>query len=318
MKKVWLSPILALSITLALASCGEQNPNVNTATSGRMILLVEEGYADLFEGFADRFEERVGSATIEVRSVTARAGVEEMINTFLADTARSDTAVSISLIMARDLLPDERQLLEERNLAERLSTVLIGYDGLALAVAEQSPIEEGTVDGLRLALDREDPTANDLMPGGPTTTLRFLFGSPNSGPYAFVRDSLLDSDSSRPAAPASWVDDPSELVAKVAAGEGVGISGWYLLSDSTAGIRTLRMSRTVGSGERAPVRVHVTSLVMGIYPMKIPIIGFTLGPTNSLGNGFLQWVGLSEEPQRELATIGLEPENVRFEFTTEE
>ena len=303
-----------LLLPLLVIACGEHNPRTNTPTSGRMVLFVEAPYAPLFTRFAEQFGTRVGSATIEVRPVSARAGVEALINGYLADTAHPDTAVSYGLIIARRLLDDEQKLLVDRGIDNLLKETLIAYDALALGVANDSPIEEATVEGLRSALALADPNGNDLIAGGPTTSVRFHFPSPNSSSYAYVRDSLL-SDSASPRAPAIWHDDPAAMLAAVTAGQGIAIDGWYTLSDSTDGIKTLRIGGGSSEGDGRPVRAHTTSLVMKLYPMKLPIVGYTLGATSSLGYGFLRWVGLSEGPQRELATIGLEPENVRFEFT---
>ena len=306
--------LLLLFASLILSSCGNDARQANSPTSGQLILFVEEGYAPLFARFAKQFEERVGKATIEVRPVTARNGVEELINTFLADTAKTDTSVAYALIIARHLLEDEQNLIASRKLDANLKKEPIAYDALALGVAESSPIEEATVQGIRASLMLPNPSGNDLIPGGPTTSIRFLFSSPNSSSYSYVRDSLL-ADSNQPVAPFESFENRDEMRKKVANGQGVVIDGWYLISDSTGKIRTLRVGNADG---RPPVRVHTTSLVMGLYPMKLPLIGYTLGPTNALGYGFLKWVAHSQDPQQELAMIGFEPENVRFELTRDE
>ncbi len=309
---------LFLCATIVLIGCGEHNPNVNTPTSGRLLLFVEAEYAPLIRPLVDSFQARTPSTSVEVREVNAREGVQLFLNTYLADTARSDTSVSVALIMGRRLLVDEGEAIRSRALDGQLHELTIGYDALAIAVPENSALKETTVENLKRALATEKRTGSTLQEGGGSAPIRLLFPSQNSAPYTFVRDSLLDGAES-PASDARWVENRDSLLDMVAAGEGIAIGGWFPLSDSGRGIRTLAMGGVDSNGTATkPVPVHITSLVMDLYPLEFPIVGYALGNRNSLGNGFINWIALSGDPQQNIANRGVEPENVRFRFEREE
>lgn len=71
--------LAALAILLpALPGCEAPNPNANTPTSGKLVVYVDEIYAPLFRTLADTFKLRSPNAKVDVRGVTARAGVQEL------------------------------------------------------------------------------------------------------------------------------------------------------------------------------------------------------------------------------------------------
>ncbi len=315
------TPLLLLSTLLAplfIVGCQEHDPSLNTPTSGHLILFVEAEYAPLIRPLVDSFQLRTPSTSIELREIEARAGVQEFLNAFITDTTRSDTSASVALIIGRRLLDDEREAIVSRGLEPRLHELTIGYDGIAVAVAESSSLKETTVARLTEALATKSRPESTLQEGAGSTPIRFLFGPANSSSYAFVRDNLL-GDLESPEGGARWIGDRDSLLDMVAAGEGVAIGGWYSLSDSSRGIRTLALGGIDTNGvESRPVPVHISSLVMNLYPLETPIVGYALGNRNSLGNGFLSWIALSGDPQQYIANRGVEPENVRFRFEREE
>ncbi len=307
-----------LILMLGVIGCTEHDPRLNTPTSGRMILYVEEGYAPLFRPLVDSFHARTPATSIEVREIDARQGVTRLLNDFIADTSRADTSTSVALIMARRLLDDERDAIMSRGLETILYEMTIGYDGLAVAVPDNSPLRQTTVEQLRKGLVTEGRTSGTLQEGTGEEGVRFIFPGVNSSVYRFVQDNLLDS-AERPAPEVFAVETVDSLLDLVAAGRGVGIAGWYPMQRRGDAVRTLDLGGRDSTGAAMkPVPVHVTSLVMGLYPLKLPIVGYTLGGRNSLGNGFLNWIALSSDPQQYIVNQGLEGENVRYRFEREE
>lgn len=309
---------LILILMLGITGCTEHDPRLNTPTSGRMILYIEEGYAPLFRPMVDSFQARTPATSIEIREIDARQGVTRLLNDFIADTSRADTSTSVALIMARRLLDDERDAIMSRGLEDVLYEMTIGHDGLAVAVPESSPLQQTTVEQLREGLMTEGRTSEVLQEGTGGETARFIFPGVNSSVFRFVQENLLDS-AAQPAPQVMAVGTVDSLVDLVAAGRGIGIAGWYPMQREGKAIRILDLGgRDTTGAVMKPVRVHVTSLVMGLYPLKLPIVGYTLGGRNSLGNGFLNWIALSSGPQQHLVNQGVEGENVRYQFEREE
>lgn len=303
--------LLFLSAFL-IAGCESYNPDRNTATSGRLIVLVDEMYAPLIRELADTFMLRSPATKITVEPIAARTAVQEWINHHLADTGISDTTTALAIILARQLLPDERQAIAERNLTTELKEIPLAYDGLAVVVQKDSPLHKTTLEQLREAVKTEGRTSNSLEEGTGENSLRFIFPDPNSSAYALVRTALLqDAD---PAAPVAYRKTSDSVLNAVTAGEGVGIMGWYPASRDSARVRMLEIGYTDSAGAtHPPVRIHTASLVMNLYPLKLPIIGFTFARVNSTANGFLTW--LAQSAQTELSNRGLEGENMRYRFT---
>lgn len=313
-----ISLTLCLILSIAVTSCDENDPRLNTPTSGRLVLYVEPGYAPLFGPLVDSFEARTPATSIEVREIDARQGVTRLLNDFITDTARADTSVSVALIMGRRLLDDEREAIVSRGLENRLYEMTIGHDALAVAVPESSSLQQTTVGKLRQALVTERRTDGMLGEGTGGEPVRFILPDPNSSAFHAITTRVLDSGAAL-ARPVRTVGTADSVASLVAAGEGIGIAGWYPLQRNLDGIRILELGGRDSTGaEMRPVRVHVTSLVMGLYPLKMPIVGYTVGGRNSLGNGFLNWIALSTAPQQYLVEQGLEGENVRYRFERQE
>lgn len=306
--------VLLAALQLILSSCGDQDPKVNTATSGRLVVLVDEMYEPLIRELADTFMSRTPARTVTVQSFQPRTAVQELINQHLSDTSASDTAISVAIIMGRELLEDEKQAIQERQL--NLLDKKIGYDGLAVVVPTGSPLQETTVERLKEALATSDRTANALQPGSGTEVQRFLFTDPNSSAYSFIR-SFLKTDSGTPG-PARFYKTDDSVLNAVANGEGIAVMGWYAAHRDSTRVRTLKLGFTDSTNaEHQPVPVHTATLVMKQYPLKLTIAGYTFDGVNSLANGFLTWLAVGQDAQEELARRGIEPENLRFRFTTE-
>src|SRR6185295_2393919 len=98
---------------------------------------------------------------------------------------------------------------------------------------------------------------------------------------------------------------------QAAAGNGVALMGWWAAHRDSARLRALRIGFTDSTGSfNPPTRVHPTSLVTGIYPLKQPLVGYTFSLTNSLAVGFLAWLAKSQDAQYFLGNHDVLPANV--------
>ncbi|MFZ1573320.1 MAG: hypothetical protein WAT89_11355, partial [Candidatus Kapaibacterium sp.] len=64
-----------------------------------------------------------------------------------------------------------------------------------------------------------------------------------------------------------------------------------------------------------PVIVHPSTLVMGRYPIKQTITGYTFAVSNSSAVGFLAWISKSGISQKYLVSKGLQGLNIKFKLT---
>ncbi|MCB0710710.1 MAG: substrate-binding domain-containing protein [Ignavibacteriae bacterium] len=312
---------LVCLFALIVLGCEAKDPSKNSPTSGNLILYVDEAYENLIRPLADSFTtNHAPDMNIEIRTVQARDAVEELINlhiAHLADTSTVDTAAAVAIIIGRSLLEDEKKVIADRHLEKGLMDIPLAWDGLAIVVPNDSPLQETTVERLKESLTKENRTLSSLQETKGSNAPRFIFPSANSSSYAYVRNRLLNGG--EPATPARWVETTDSVLDQIANGEGIGLMAWYPAHLDSLRLRTLRVGYTDSTGAvQPPTRIHPASLVMNKYPMKLRIVGYSFSGIKSPANGFLSWLARSDVAQHEMGKIGLEPENVHFVFTTEE
>jgi hypothetical protein len=307
-----VSAALAVAVVaLGMAGCEAPDPHANTPTSGRLVVYVDEMYAPLISVLKDSFELRNPNAHIELHVVPARRAVEELVGAESFTKRKSDTNATIAAIIGRRLLDDEQRAASGD---VELYTYVLGYDGLVAAVASGSPLRQTTRERLANALKSPAGYPLGLDSAGGQGTTQFLVPNQNSSTFMIVRRELLAD--SNITAPVRYFGTSDSVVDRAAAGEGIALIGWYRAHRDSTRLRALDMGQNDSSGRYIPpVRVHPATLVTDTYPLKQPIVAYTLAPRNSLANGFLTWLAKSQTAQYYLVHEGLQPENVRLQLT---
>jgi ABC-type phosphate transport system substrate-binding protein len=308
-------PALSLAALLLFAACEGPDPAVNRPTSGRLILIVDEMYGPLFTALADSFMAITPNSRIEVRTAPARMAVEQLLNVHIQNARGSDTLPSVAAILGRRMLPDELEAIDKARL--ELHEFLIGYDGIALLVPTASPLLSTDLQWARRAMMTPTARISQLDTNAGDQPLRFLVPDQNSSTFMVLRRNVLgDSNIS---APARYFQTGDSVVAAVVAGEGVGVIGWYPARRDSLRVRPLRLGYADSAGlYTAPVGINAATLVTKTYPLKQPLMGYTLSLTNSLATGFLAWVAKSGPPQRYLTEQGLQSENIKYRLVMPE
>ena len=313
--------LVATVLTLVIAGCEAEEPSGSTPTSGKLVIYVDEMYDHLIRSLADSFTtNHAPNISIEIRTVQAREAVGELINLYLAhraDTSSVDTSAAVAIIIGRELMDDERDSIAARNLGPQLMELPLAWDGLAVVVPNESPLNETTVERLKESLKQENRPMSSLQGDAGSEPLRFVFPSPNSSSHTYVRERLLDGAETAP--PVRRLGSVDSVLDLIAAGEGISLIPWYRAHQDSNRVRTLRVGFTDSlGGIHSPVRVHPTSLVMNEYPMKLRIVGYSFAGIKSPANGFLSWLAGSDVAQQGMVRLGLESENVRFRLTPSE
>lgn len=296
-----------LLVSLIAGGCENSQPGTSRMTSGRLVVAVDEAYAPLFRVLADSFMARTPNAKIEVQEMNPRMAVQYLLDHY------NDTTASFAAIIGRQLLPDESEAIAKSNLQPR--QYAIAYDGLAVVVPVASPFKQTTREDLVAALRSPSPTTEQIESGVPSAPLSFVIPDQNSSAFALLRQ-LLPRDSTI-VAPARYVSRADSVNTLVADGKGVGVVGWYVAHRDSARLRTLYMGYTDSLGRHhTPARVHPSSLVTDVYPLKQPIVGYTFADVKSVANGFLIAVSKGRESQRYIVEQGLQAENVKLRLVT--
>lgn len=313
----WKTRLLALMTPMLLVVCGAcdaPDPNVNRPTSGRLILFVDEMYVPLVSALADSFMVLSPNAKIDIQPAPARMAVEQLINTQIANARGSDTTASVAAILGRRLIADEVAAIDKSRL--ELREYLIGHDGLAFVVPGDSPLRSTDLSWLRNTMSSPNARFSQIDSIGGDAPVRFLVPDQNSSTFMVLRRSILGD--SNIAAPARYFQTGDSVVDAVAAGEGIGVIGWYAALRDTGRVRALRVGYTDSTGKySAPVGINAATLVTMTYPVKQPLIGYTMALNNSLATGFLAWISLSGTPQRYITEQGLQAQNIKYRLDME-
>ena len=113
--------LIATLVLFLLSGCEPHDRNKNSPTSGRLLLYVDEMYAELIRPLADSFTTSYApDMSIDIKRLQARDAVEELINQHVTDTLSSDTLAAVGIIIGRELLEDERAIIAERKLSQRI------------------------------------------------------------------------------------------------------------------------------------------------------------------------------------------------------
>jgi hypothetical protein len=296
-------------LAVLIAGCESPNPNASTATSGHLILFVDELYGAEIRALADTFMLRSPNAKIEIRTAPARMALQGLLDMETRRGPVSDTSASVSAIIGRKLLPDEQKVITNGELNTK--EYVIGYDGIALVAPASMSLSATTREQLIRALTSPAPVASMLDSTAGSQPLHFLFPDQYSSTYWVARRLLLNDQN--PAAPAHYFSTGDSVLDRVAAGDGIGIISWTRAHHDSARLHDLSLGHTDSTSLfHPPVHVSTQSLVTGAYSLKQPVVGYTFGLPNSLAVGFLAWLARSEDAQYYLARHNIQPENVKI------
>lgn len=301
--------LFGLCMLLFVGGCESSPPGTSRLTSGRLVVAVDEAYAPLFRVLADSFMARTPNAKVEIQAMNPRMAVQYLLDHY------NDTTASFAAILGRRFLPDESAAMAKANLRPR--EYVIAYDGLAVVVPTASSLKQTTREYLVSALRSASPTTKQLDSAVSVNPLTFVLPDQNSSAFALVR-TLLPQDSAVVAS-AHYVSSADSVNALVADGKGIGVVGWYVAHRDSVRLRTLYMGYTDSLGRRhTPARIHPSSLVTDVYPLKQPIVGYTFADAKSVANGFLIAISKGRDSQRYIVEQGLQAENVKLQLVTPE
>ncbi|MDB5035661.1 MAG: phosphate-binding protein [Chlorobi bacterium] len=305
--------LFMIALAALVAGCGPSNPGGSSPTSGKLIVYADEIYAPLIRALADTFMVKSPNARVEVRPLSARKGVQSLFDSPVHDTTGADTMATTAIVIGRKLFPDEQQASLRGGF--EVNEYVIGYDGFAVVVPNGSPLHTTTMERLRAALSGGGPAGLDSAGAG--GAVRFLLTDQNSSAFAFMRSVLLHD--SNVTAPAQYISTSDSLLKRVAAGDGIGLLGWFAAHRDSAAVRTLAIGFTDSTRTmHPPAIIHPASLVTGIYPMKQPLVGYTFASSHSLAVGFLAWLSKSQDAQSYLVNHGLQGENIKLRISMPE
>lgn len=299
---------------LVLHSCSEPDPKVNTPTSGKMVLYVDEMYSQAIQDLADSFKKVVPKSEIKIISLSGRVALERLFLDQKNIATNIDTSSTTAAIVGRGLIKDEQELLAKTGIA--IKEYPIANDGIAIAVAKNSVLQETTKDNLMKCLSSVGLTYTDLDSGKGSEKINFVMPDQYSSTLPEVMNQMTQGKNIN--AYVQYFSTADSVLNAVANSKSISMISWYKASLDSQRVKTLRLGWADSNAVYPPAPVHPSTLVMGRYPIKQTLTGYTFAISNSLSIGFLAWVSKSRTAQTYLTNKGMQGLNIKFKLTEPE
>jgi phosphate transport system substrate-binding protein len=297
-------------VALMLPSCNDKpdpkagGEQYETATTGKVEILCDESIATYLQPTFRLFDSSYNDAAVTVKAVSAREAMTQLFGT----KARA-------IIVSRNYLADEDSLLKANKLPPHASTV-IATDALVFVAQTSFPLDT-------IALDQLKTLFTDK-----SASLRGMFGQLKTEPTIICPDSysseygnlLLNlTKNAAPKHPITFVKNSAgveEELKKNPNAIGIGYLSRF------AGNTNLKMLKigfqdTTGTYIR-PKTVHQSYVVMGKYPLPVPIQGLLLEDRRNLPWGYITFLRNDVRAKEYFLKHGIVPEGARFNLIPEE
>ncbi len=281
------------AVTIALGSCQQTGTSeVQTYTSGKEILLVDESLAPIIEDQTYVFESTYPDAKIDL----VLKSENELINAFLDDEAQV-------AILSRELTASERAHFENRKIKVRVNRFAV--DGIALIAHNSIKDTTATVEDIIRVLKGESSRLGSL-----------IFDNANSSTVRYFKE--LAGVKELPAKGVYALKTNSEVIKYVYDNPGtIGVVGvnWIVqppveLEKQVGSLKILGVKNLEGkAGADAFYKPFQNDIALELYPLirSLYIINCEGGP--GLGTGFASFIA-GERGQRIVLKSGLLPDSI--------
>lgn len=277
---------------LALASCQQNKSEVQSYTSGREKILVDESLAPIIEDQTYVFESTYADAKLEL----IMKSENELINAFLDDSAQV-------AILSRELTSEERKHFENKKIKVRVNRFAI--DGIALIAHNSIEDTTATVEDIIKILKGENSSLGNL-----------IFDNANSSTVRYFKE--LAGVKELPAKGVYALKTNSDVIKYVYDNPGtIGVVGvnWIVqppvdLEKQVSSLKILGVKNVAGRpGSDAYYKPFQNDIALELYPLirSLYIINCEGGP--GLGTGFASFIA-GERGQRIVLKSGLLPDSI--------
>ncbi len=277
---------------IMLVSCQQNKTEVQTYTSGKEKILVDESLAPIIEDQTYVFESAYPEAKLEL----VMKSENELINSFLDDSAQV-------AILSRDLTAAERKHFERKNIRMRVNRFAI--DGIALITHNSAQDSTATIDDIIKVLRGEKSSLGNL-----------IFDNANSSTVRYFKE--LAAVKVLPEKGVYALKTNSEVIKYVFDNPGtIGVVGvnWIVqppvdLEEEVSSLKILGVKNVAGKpGSDAFYKPFQNDIALERYPLtrSLYIINCEGGP--GLGTGFASFIA-GERGQRIVLKSGLLPDSI--------
>lgn len=248
---------------------------------------------NLAQAWAERYSKVVPNVSIEVSGGGTGVGVAALING-TAEVANC----------SRKLEPEEVAKAKQAT-GKEPKEYLVGYDGLAVYVHKDNPLEQISLEELA-EIYREGGTINKwselkvTVPIGGKDEIVRVSRQNNSGTYQYFRETVVGKKHDFKAGSLD-MNGSKEVVELI--GKTVGAIGYSGLGYATSAVKILKIAKVKGEAGVAP---SIATVHDKTYPISRPLFMYTPGEPNVTTGAYLTWI-LGAEGQKIVQETGYIP-----------
>ena len=288
--------VVILAAALVAPGCGKKADQGQAAKTGGKETIQDIGsdtMVNLAQAWAEAYAGVDPAISVEVSGGGSGVGIAALLNGTANIANASRTMDSLEIAKAKGAGMDPKEFL-------------VGYDGLAIYVHKDNPLNEITIDELG-EIYREGGKIDDWsalgvksIPGAKSMAIVRVSRQNNSGTYQYFREHVVGKKNDYK--PGSLdMNGSKEVVALVAKTPGaIGYSG---LGYATPEVKILKVSKKKGEPSVMPsiATVHDNS-----YPISRPLFMYTPGDPPEHVKKYIDWV-MSDAGQKIVEESGYVP-----------
>jgi len=249
---------------------------------------------NLAQAWAEEYANIAPDISVEVSGGGSGVGIAALINR-TADIANS----------SRHLEPEEEHKAKS-SIGRKPTQVIVGYDGLAIYVHRDNPLQEISLEELAEIyredgkLERWSQLGVKHIPGAKNDEIIRISRQNNSGTYAYFRETVVGKKADFKLGSLD-MNGSKDVVEQV--GKTPGSLGYSGLGYATAAVKVLKVSRKKGGPSVMPSNATVGDKT---YPISRPMFMYTPGDPPERVTKYIEWV-LSEQGQAIVKLTGYVP-----------
>ncbi len=296
------SLLICICILLLFHGCDSGGPKqfTDTATSGKVTIVVDESYTLLFDSQIYTFQKLYSKAKIKASYLPEKEALAALLN----DCCKV-------IVINRDLNETERNTFKKNNLFPK--STKIAEDALAFIVHNENTVLELTVEQIQNVLLGKDSLWNQLHSDASDEKINVVFDNTNSANERYLREVLLNNQSYQKNCFA--VKSNPEVIAYVNSHKnalGVISVNWISDQDDTLSQRFLKKVKVVGvakSSNHEYYKPYQAYIKTKDYALCRDVYMINRQTRSGLGTGFVSFVA-GEKGQRMILKTGLVPATI--------
>jgi phosphate transport system substrate-binding protein len=285
-------PFLVLAVSTG--ACKHKQTEATAEQAARLRNIGSDTMLQIAQAWAEEYGKVEPTVSVEVSGGGSGVGIAALING-TADLANA----------SRRLEPNE-VADATKNAGGEPREFLIGYDGLAVYVHKNNPLDDISVEELGEiykeggGIDKWSQLGVKNLPGGKSDSIIRVSRQNNSGTYKYFQENILGkkSDFKAGSMDMNGSKDVVELVARTP-----GAIGYSGLGYATPEVKILRVSPRKGSPGIVP---SVSTVLDKSYPIARPMFMYTPGQPSPHVKKYLDWI-LSDAGQKIVEKNGYVP-----------